>query len=111
MTFTNVVLSAVPTTPLTTTVNAASTIQPVSSNLLGANLNWYDIAFTTTQTQQMAEAAGLDAYTFPGGSATDDFHFNSIANAGQSSVTTFPQFAQFVQAVGGTGLAMLDYGS
>ena len=33
----------------------------------------------TSQTQQMATAAGLEMYRFPGGSAADDCHFN-VAN-------------------------------
>jgi len=111
VTFTNVTLSGVPTTPLTATVNAATALHPVTTNLLGVNLAWWDGSLTTTQTQQLAEAAGLTVYRFPGGSSSDDYHFNVSSNYGDGSAVTIPQFAQFIQNVGGTGLITLDYGS
>jgi alpha-L-arabinofuranosidase len=111
VTFTNIVVSAVPTTMLTTTVNADDTLANVATNFLGVNLAWWDSAVTTTQTQQMVQAAGLTEYRFPGGSSSDDFHFNVAANYGDSSANTIPQFVQFIQAVGGTGTITLDYGS
>ena len=59
----------------------------------------------------MVTAAGLDIYRFPGGSASDDFHFNVANNWDDSGATTITQFVQAVTAVGGTGLVTLDYGS
>ena len=111
VTFTNVMLAAEPTTALTTTVNAASNLHAVNTNLLGTNLAWWYGDATTSQTQQMVEQAGLNIYRFPGGSASDDYHFNVSNNGGDSSAETIPQFAQFIQAVGGTGMITLDYGS
>lgn len=103
-------IGAVPT-PLSATVNAASVIDPVSTAQLGVNLTWWDNQLTTSQTQQMVSAAGLTAFRFPGGSSSDDFHFNVADNYGDSSAVTIPQFAQFVQATKGVGLVTLDYGS
>ena len=111
VTFTNIVLSAAPTTTLTTTVNAASDLHAVNPDLLGINLAYWDSALTTTQTQQAVEQAGLTVYRFPGGSSSDDFHFNVSSNYGDPSANSIPQFAQFISAVGGTGLVTLDYGS
>ena len=65
----------------------------------------------TAQTQQMVTAAGLELYRFPGGSGSDDFHFNVANNLNDSGAITIPQFAQFISAVGGTGMVTLDYGS
>jgi hypothetical protein len=103
-------VGAVPTTP-TTTVNAGTVVGPVSTNMLGVNLAWWDDKLTTTQTQQMVQAAGLTAFRFPGGSSSDDFHFNVSSNYGDPVANTIPQFAQFIEGVGGTGLVTLDYGS
>jgi hypothetical protein len=103
-------LGAIPPQPATT-VNAASVSGPVAPNLVGVNLTWWDDKLTTAQTQQMVEAAGLNAFRFPGGSSSDDYHFNVAANFGDSVADTIPQFAQFIGAVNGTGLVTLDYGS
>ncbi len=111
VTFTNVVVSAVPSSPLTTTVNAASTIGNVTTNLLGINLTWWDSSVPTTQTQTLVENAGLTQYRFPGGGSSDDYHFNVAANFGDSSADTIPQFAEFIQSVGGIGTITLDFGS
>jgi alpha-L-arabinofuranosidase len=98
----------------TTAVNAGAIVPnstTIPTNMLGVNLVYWDDRLSTSQTQQMVEAAGLNEFRFPGGSAADDFHFNSSSNYGDSAADTVPQFAQFIQAVGGTGVVTLDYGS
>ena len=109
VTFTNVTLSGAPTTPLAATVNAAAAMHPVTTNLLGVNLAWWDSALPTTQTQQLAQTAGLQTYRFPGGSSSDDYHFNTAAP--YAGYETIPQFAQFIQNVNGSGMLTIDYGS
>ena len=104
VTFTNVVISAAPATAVTSTINANTNVDAVATNLLGINLAYWDDQLTTTQTQQMVTAAGLNLYRFPGGSASDDFHFNVSDNYGDSAANTIPQFAQFISAVGGAGM-------
>ena len=88
-------VSALPTS-LATSVNIATTVGAETPNLVGVNLAYWDDQLTTTQTQSMVEAAGLNIYRFPGGSASDDFHFNVADNYGDPSANTIPQFAQFV---------------
>ena len=98
----------------TTTINAAAVAANATANpasLLGVNLAYWDDQLTTAQTQQMTAAAGLNEFRFPGGSAADDFHFNVADNYSDSAANTIPAFAQFIQAVGGTGIVTLDYGS
>lgn len=109
--FTNVLVSAAPTAAVTTTVNAATILHPVATNLLGINSTWWDSAAVSSQTQQMAMAAGFKLYRFPGGSSSDEYHFNISNNFNDSVAITLPQFAKFIEAAGGTGLATLDYGS
>ncbi len=103
-------ISAAPTTALIATVNASTSLHAVATNLLGINTAYWDPDAVTTQTQQMATAAGLDMYRFPGGSAADDFHFN-VANNYYSGDINFVQFVQFITSVGGTGVVTVDYGS
>jgi hypothetical protein len=109
--FTNVLLSAAPSAATTTTVNVGTILHPVAANMLGINMVWWDTAAISAQTQQMVTAAGLQTYRFPGGSDSDDFHFNVQNNYGDSSAITIPQFAEFIASAGGTGLVTLDYGS
>ncbi len=109
-TFTNVVLSAAPTTALVATVSAATPVHAVSTNLLGINMVYWDPDTGTTQTKQMLSAAGLDLFRFPGGSASDDYHFD-VADNYYAGAQTFAQFVQAITADGGTGLVTLDYGS
>src|SRR5262249_32825363 len=96
-------LAAVPT-QLSTTVNAGTVVGPVATNMLGVNLAWWDDKLTTSQTQQMVGAAGLTAFRFPGGSSSDGYHFNVSTNFGDSVANTIPQFAQFIESVGGIGM-------
>jgi len=103
-------ISALPTS-LTTAVNIATVIDPASTNLLGVNLAYWDDQLTTAQTQSMIEAGGLDIFRFPGGSASDDYHFNQSSNDGDPSANTIPQFAQLIDNVGGLGIVTTDYGS
>jgi hypothetical protein len=103
-------LGAVPTQP-TTTINAGTVLGPVAGNMLGVNLAWWDDKLTTSQTEQMVQAAGLTAFRFPGGSSSDDFHFNVASNYGDPAANNIPQFVQFIESTPGIGLVTLDYGS
>jgi hypothetical protein len=103
-------ISALPTS-LTTAVNIASVIGSASKNLVGVNLAYWDDQLTTSQTQSLVQAAGLNLFRFPGGSSSDDYHFNVAANYGDPVANTIPQFAQLIENVGGAGIVTLDYGS
>src|ERR1700677_4921884 len=65
------VLSA---THVASTIDAGTSIQTVSPDLLGVNLAYYDVQQGTAETQQLTEAAGLDLFRFPGGEASDILH-------------------------------------
>ena len=90
-------------------VNAAETVRAVNTQLLGVNLAWWDSDLNTTQTQQMVEAAGLTMFRFPGGSSSDDFHFNAPPT--YTGEGTDSSMASFIASVNGQGLVTLDYGS
>jgi hypothetical protein len=102
-------ISAIAPAP-TTTINAGIQTKSASNNLVGVNIDWWDNLLSTTQTQQMVEAAGISIYRFPGGSSSDDYHFNKSNNYTPGE-DTIPQFAQFITSVGGLGIATTDYGS
>jgi hypothetical protein len=90
-------------------VNAGQVVRPVATQLLGVNVDWWDSSLNTSQTKQMVQAAGLTFFRFPGGSSSDDFHFNNPPSyQGQG---TDSSLASFIASVGGGGVVTLDYGS
>jgi hypothetical protein len=91
------------------TVNAAQVVRPVSNQVLGVNVAWWDSALNTTQTQQMVQNAGLTMFRLPGGSSSDDWHFNAAPT--YNGEGTAASMASFIASVGGQALVTLDYGS
>ncbi|HEV3003374.1 MAG TPA: hypothetical protein VGX78_02890, partial [Pirellulales bacterium] len=91
------------------TVDATQVVRAVNDQLLGVNVAWWDSNLNTTKTQQMVQAAGLTMFRMPGGSSSDDFHFN--APPSYNGEGTAPSMASFIASVGGQGLVTLDYGS
>jgi hypothetical protein len=63
-------------TPSAITVNAGQVVRPVNNQVLGVNVDWWDSSLNTAQTQQLVQAAGLTMFRIPGGSSSDEFHFN-----------------------------------
>ncbi|HKI19205.1 MAG TPA: hypothetical protein VKA15_15070, partial [Isosphaeraceae bacterium] len=93
----------------TVTVNAGQVLRSVDTQLLGVNLAWWDTNLNTPQTEQMVQAAGLTMFRFPGGSSSDDFHFNAPPT--YNGEGTDGSMASFIDSVAGVGLATIDYGS
>ena len=93
----------------TVTVNASQVVRAVNTQLLGVNVAWYDSNLNTSQTRQMVQAAGLAMFRFPGGSSSDDFHFNAPPT--YNGEGTDASMASFIASVNGVGLATIDYGS
>ena len=91
-------------------VDAGEVIRPVDTQLLGVNLTSPDANLNTSETQQMVQAAGLTSFRFPGGSQSDDFHFNS-AVAYHPTWGTDSSMASFIALVNGNAILTLDYGS
>jgi alpha-N-arabinofuranosidase len=93
----------------TVTINATQVARTVSTDLLGVNVAWWDTNLNTAQTAQMVQAAGLTMFRFPGGSSSDDFHFNAPPT--YNGEGTDGSMAEFIDSVNGIGLATVDYGS
>ncbi len=93
----------------TVSVEVGDVVRAVDPRLLGVNATYWDTDLNTPTTQQMVEAAGLNLFRLPGGSSSDDFHFNQApAYQGEG---TIPSMASFVASVGGQAIVTLDYGS
>src|SRR4051794_5198561 len=83
------------------TVNAGTVIRDVDSQLSGVNIAWWDSHLNTSQTAQLVQAAGLTQFRLPGGSSSDEYHFNVL---GPSWEPTTAEFAQFIESVNGGGM-------
>ena len=98
-----------PRTFLTITVNADQVVRTVNPHVLGVNLAWWDTQLPTPTTRQMVEDAGLNFFRFPGGSSSNEYHFNDPPSYnGRGTAATF---ANFVASVGGQAVVTLNYGT
>jgi len=91
------------------TVDVSQVVRAVDPQLLGVNATWWDTNLNTSQTQQMVQAAGMNLFRLPGGSSSDDFHFNAPPT--YQGEGTVPSMASFVASVNGQAVVTLDYGS
>jgi len=90
------------------TVNAGDAIRTVNADVLGVNIAYWESSVNTTQTEQMVQAAGLDAFRFPGGSSSDTYHFNAAPTYnGEGTAASMAEFA----SENGVGMVTIDYGS
>ena len=90
-------------------VSVGQVIRAVDPQLVGVNATWWDTNLNTSQTAQMVQAAGFNLFRLPGGSDSDQFHFN--AQVQYSGAGTIPSMASFVASVNGQAVVTLDFGS
>src|SRR5207248_11261341 len=84
-------------------------IRPANPQILATNLAWWAGDLGDAQTRSLAQSAGLTLYRFPGGSASDSFHFTDPAP--YNGYDTIPMFAKFIQAENAAAMSTIDYGS
>jgi alpha-L-arabinofuranosidase len=95
---------------LSIAVDASQTIRSVNTDLLGVNIATWDGALTSSQTQQLVAAAGIQAFRIPGGSTADNFHF-AVQGGNVGGYNSVGAMAEFVQSVNGVGVATVNYGT
>src|SRR5271170_1711440 len=95
---------------LSVTIDASQTIRSVNTDLLGVNIATWDGALTSSQTQQLVAAAGIQAFRIPGGSTADSFHF-AVQGGNVGGYNSVGAMAEFVQSVNGVGVATVNYGT
>src|SRR6187551_976425 len=95
--------------PALLTVDANQLVRTATPQVLGTNLAWWDSNLGTATTKSMVQAAGLTLFRFPGGSSSDEFHFN--APPSYNGQGTAPSMAKFIASVNGGGMVTLNYGS
>lgn len=108
--------SAFAQTSSTVTVNASSTLGTIPASAFGINTATWDPLMTDTALPPLLTALGINTMRYPGGSWSDDYHWQSntgTANSGVSpnSNDAFDNFMVLVNAVGATPIITCNYGS
>ena len=97
------------------TVNAASVLQTIGARHFSINTAIWDNVFDTTTTINAMLEAGVKGLRFPGGSASDDYHWATGKNdAGTVTwATNFDMFAHVATSVGAAPAVFItaNYGS
>jgi hypothetical protein len=83
------------------TVDATRTVRLVDDRMFGVNMVIWDRMGSTQQTIDLLQAAGLRALRFPGGSLSDEYHWqtNRSLDYTWSWFTSFDQFANVVTSL------------
>jgi hypothetical protein len=107
-------LSAVPPPAVVNlAVNASQTLRTIDSRHFGVNAAVWDAAFDTTTTISLLTEMGNQALRFPGGSLSDEYHWqsNTSGNNTWQWATSFDEFAHVATATAGQVFITVNYGS
>ena len=99
--------------PIHISVNATQTVRTVDSRWFGANTAAWDGNFDTPTTSALLREMGLTILRFPGGSLSDEYHWQSNksgTNTWQWS-TSFSKFVHIATNVGAQAFITVNYGS
>lgn len=84
-------------TPSTVTVSTPSTSLAVHDQLLGMNMAvWYDIVANKTAIVNAFQTAGIKAVRWPGGSASDDYHWATNSECASGYTVANDTYLNFV---------------
>ncbi len=105
---------AAPPSTVNISVNAGSTVRTVDQKFFGVNTAMWNSGFNSTQCVNLISAAGYKAFRFPGGSASDGYHW--LTNSSDSNTwpwpTSFDTFASVtLPASSGQCFITTNYGS
>jgi len=94
-------------------VNAAQTLRKSDARWFGVNTAIWDGDFAGTNTEALLKQAGLMALRFPGGSASDDYHWESNTSDANTWTwaTSFTNFAPVAVNIGAQVVITANYGT
>src|SRR6478736_5272580 len=104
----------------TLSVDAAKSVRTVDERIFGLNAVIWDPQAGSAQTIDLLKAAGLRTLRIPGGSLSDEYHWNLNKSInrdvpGQNNSWTwssgFNQFANLITGIGGQTYVTVNYGS
>jgi hypothetical protein len=107
-------LTAVPAPSIVSVaVNAAQTIRTIDARHFGVNAAVWDAVFDTTTTISLLSEMGNQALRFPGGSLSDEYHWQSNTTGSNTWqwATSFDKFAHVATATAAKVFITVNYGS
>jgi hypothetical protein len=110
----DVTLTAVaPPSVVSVTVDAGHVLRTVDARHFGVNAAIYDAVFDTPTTISLLTEMGNRALRFPGGSLSNDYHWQTNTTGGNPWPweTSFDEFAHVATAVGAAVVITANYGS
>src|SRR6266550_1548326 len=95
------------------TVDASQTIRTIDARHFGVNAAVWDAVFDTTTTISLLSEMGNQALRFPGGSLSDEYHWQSNTTGSNTWqwATSFDQFAHVATATAAQVFITVNYGS
>lgn len=95
------------------TVDANAAIRTVDRRLFGVNTAVWDGSFNTPTTQSLLEELNNQALRFPGGSASDVYHWATNTSDGQTFQwsTNFDAFSNIAKKTGAQVFITVNYGT
>src|ERR1051326_6434016 len=107
-------LTAVPAPPVVNvSVDAAQTVRTIDRRHFGVNAAVWDAVFDTTTTISLLTEMGDQSLRFPGGSLSDDYHWQSNTTGSNTWqwATSFDHFAHVATTVVAQVFVTANYGS
>ena len=106
-------LLAAETNEVRVTVDAAKIVRTVDSRLFGINTAFWDGQLDTPETISALGELGARALRFPGGSLSDEYHWesNSLGTNGKPLPTSFANFAHVATSIRAQVFITVNYGS
>ena len=100
-------------TPVPVTIDATRSIRTVDARFPAINAAIWDSSFETRTTITLLQAMGTTLVRFPGGSASDEYHWRTNMSQGQTFqwATSFDDFAGIAAAVGSQAMITVNYGT
>ncbi len=94
-------------------VDATQVVRTVDPQLAGINAAIWDSSFESQTTISLLEAMGARMLRFPGGSLSDEYHWetNTTLNNTWTWATSFDDFASIVKAAHGEAIITVNYGT
>ena len=99
--------------PIHISVNATQGVRTVDSRWFGANTAIWDSNFDTPTTSALVKEMGLTLLRFPGGSLSDEYHWQSNKSGTNTWqwTTSFAKFVHIATNVGAQAFITVNYGS
>lgn len=110
----NMVLTAAPIpSPINIAVNAGKAVRTVDSRVFGINTAIWDSDLNTTNTTSLLSAANTQILRFPGGSASDSYHWQTNTSVGSTFqwASNFDAFAAVATGIKAQAFITVNYGS